>query len=566
MRTVSCEVQADATLTTGDCDDADEDISPAVDEQCDGIDNNCDDLIDDEDAGVVDRSYWYRDGDGDGYGVEEDRVFQCFPPEGYVELITDCDDDDSARYPAAVEFCMDGVDNNCDGVVDDCTMSLADADATLWGHEQKDYVGKSLTGAGDLNQDGWDDIVVGALWAGEYSCGEVSIVYGPISGEHVLADVADVVFWNEEENYLGQSIAVLDIDGDGGRDVVTSSYNAPAYDGSTAGGAVYVKYGPFAPGAIQIGVEADTILRGAEQEYAGATLVNAGDVEGDGADELLVGAHGASALGVENSGVAYLLTYSDIEQGDLSEATARVVGESSYDFGYGVQAAAGDVDGDGFSDVLIGATGQSGDRDHSGAAFLFLGPIEGTRSLGDADLKVSGIFSDTCIGSSLSVADLDDDGVKDLLIGDLCDPTNAEDSGAVYLVSGTERGDFSLTNAIGRLLGENRDDKAGIVEAVDDFNQDGRSDILVGAHYHDETGSNAGAVYLILEPVNGTQYLEDAALKLYGINSGAWAGAVLAGVGDVNADGAPDIAIGAYGTYRGDVKVGAVHLLFGGPI
>ncbi len=123
---------ADAT----DCDDADASISPVATERCDGIDNDCDGLVDDEDDSVAVTSTWYADADGDGYGVSTDAVVACDQPSGYAALSGDCDDVVASVNPGASEHC-DGVDEDCDGVVDDAAVDLitwyADTDGDAYG-------------------------------------------------------------------------------------------------------------------------------------------------------------------------------------------------------------------------------------------------------------------------------------------------------------------------------------------------------------------------------------------------------------------------------------------------
>ena len=95
-----------------DCDDGNAAVNAEVAETCgDGIDNDCDGEVDE---GVV----WYRDADADGYGDPDAAVSSCDPPAGYVADGTDCDDTDAQVFPAALELCDDGADNDCDGLTD----------------------------------------------------------------------------------------------------------------------------------------------------------------------------------------------------------------------------------------------------------------------------------------------------------------------------------------------------------------------------------------------------------------------------------------------------------------
>ncbi len=116
-----------------DCDDTNAAVNPAASEICDGIDNDCDTLVDDADDSLdaTTQSTWYRDADADGYGNESDRIEACDAPAWYVEENAagfDCDDTDPAYHPGAIEAdCTDPNDYNCDG-----SVAYADADNDGW--------------------------------------------------------------------------------------------------------------------------------------------------------------------------------------------------------------------------------------------------------------------------------------------------------------------------------------------------------------------------------------------------------------------------------------------------
>jgi hypothetical protein len=121
----ACSQPSGSSAVDGDCDDADASASPAADESCDGVDNDCDGDVDEADA--VDAATWYTDGDGDGFGDAASPQTGCTQPSGTVSDSDDCDDDDASVYPRADEYC-NGVDDDCDGDVDE-----ADAvDAATW--------------------------------------------------------------------------------------------------------------------------------------------------------------------------------------------------------------------------------------------------------------------------------------------------------------------------------------------------------------------------------------------------------------------------------------------------
>ncbi len=120
-------------LQSGDCDDADPTISPVVEDTCNGQDDNCNGLVD-EDA--LNR-LWFRDADGDQFGTELDTVDACEEVSGYVQIGGDCDDADAATNPAAFDGC-DGVDRDCNGIPDDDVLEQVwyeDGDADGFGEE-----------------------------------------------------------------------------------------------------------------------------------------------------------------------------------------------------------------------------------------------------------------------------------------------------------------------------------------------------------------------------------------------------------------------------------------------
>ena len=102
----------DGYFADEDCDDRNPDIHPNAKEYCDGIDNNCDGVLDDDNA--VDAQPWFVDNDGDGDAGEDDTIYACEQPENTYLSALDCDDNDATTYPGADEVC-DGKDNDCAG-------------------------------------------------------------------------------------------------------------------------------------------------------------------------------------------------------------------------------------------------------------------------------------------------------------------------------------------------------------------------------------------------------------------------------------------------------------------
>ncbi|MCK6522492.1 hypothetical protein L6R49_13755 [Myxococcota bacterium] len=135
----ACEAPEGYALVGGDCDDDDLGVNPGAQEVCSGLDEDCDGLIDDEDDSLDlgTATTTYTDTDGDGYGDADGATLSCDAPPGNVDNRDDCDDGDAEVSPAGTELC-DGLDNNCDGAVDegsaaDASTWYADADADGYG-------------------------------------------------------------------------------------------------------------------------------------------------------------------------------------------------------------------------------------------------------------------------------------------------------------------------------------------------------------------------------------------------------------------------------------------------
>jgi hypothetical protein len=138
----ACAAPSGYTSDDTDCDDGDAAINPDAYEACDGIDNDCDGLVDDDDPDAATAGTWYADADGDGLGDPAASTSACAPPSGTVADATDCDDGDPAINPAASEVC-DGIDNDCDGLVDDDDPVVTGGTSTWY----VDYDGDGYGGA-----------------------------------------------------------------------------------------------------------------------------------------------------------------------------------------------------------------------------------------------------------------------------------------------------------------------------------------------------------------------------------------------------------------------------------
>jgi hypothetical protein len=434
----------------------------------------------------------------------------------------------------------------------DDTIDLSTADAKLVGEEEDDHAGGSVSGAGDVNADGNDDVLVGAPNNddGGSSAGAAYLVLGPVTGTFDLSRADAKLVGEGTYNYAGSAVSGAgDVDDDGHDDLLVGTHPSEVW-ASTDDGTPYLLLGPVT-GTLDLS-EADAKFVGEDpdDDGVGDFLSGAGDVDGDGRGDLLVGAPGNDEGG-DLAGAAYLILGPVTGAVDLSFAAAKLVGEESWDrAGYFVSDA-GDTDADGHHDVLVGGTPDQG------AVYLVRGPVTGTLELALADAKLVG---DEWYDESVSGAgDVDGDGHDDVLIGGTV--PRDDYTGAAYLVLGPVTGTLDLTLADATLVGESWGDHAGAsVSAAGDVDRDGHHDVLVGAPFE----GAAGATYLVRGPVTGTFDLSLADAKFVGESGDAYSGGTVSGAGDVDADGRGDVLVSAWNNSEGGFAAGAVYLLYGG--
>ena len=163
MDTLSCYTLSGYVANDDDCDDDDSSIHPLAAEVCNGVDDDCDSLIDDADTSITGQQVWYADVDGDGYGNSEMDTLSCYTLSGYVANDDDCDDDDSSIHPLAAEIC-NGVDDDCDNLIDDADTSItgqqlwyADIDGDGYGNSEMDTLSCYTLSGYVANDDDCDD-------------------------------------------------------------------------------------------------------------------------------------------------------------------------------------------------------------------------------------------------------------------------------------------------------------------------------------------------------------------------------------------------------------------------
>jgi len=344
------------------------------------------------------------------------------------------------------------------------------ADLTLHGLESGEFFGASLGGDIDINGDGFSDIVVGA-WGGDgggTDSGGAYVFYGG-PGADSVPDIA--IVGAEQEDYLGASVSGIgDFDGDGYDDFIVGSTKSDHF--SMNFGAAFIYLG--GPAADNV---ADLIL-GGPSGFFGIAVSGAGDVNGDGYDDVIVGAR---YNGGGNAGAAFVY-YGGPGADNVADLTLN--GQSGEWFGDSVSGG-GDINGDGYDDLLVGAPNSNLDGTNAGRAYAYFG---GPGADGIADLILLGDFEKR-LGSSVSIAgDLDGDGFDDLIAGA---PLGI---GTTYVYRGGVSPD-NIPDAA--LYGTALDDDFGMsVSGVGDLNGNGLHEFIVGAPSNSDGGSGAGRAYV----------------------------------------------------------------------
>ena len=459
--------------------------------------------------------------------------------------------------------------------LDPCTPPGSDADVFFVGEAHGDNAGVGVAGAGDFDGDGRPDLLFGAYRNSEggFDAGAAYVVSSGSSCTVSLADADLKIVAKDDMDQMGAQVSGAgDLNGDGFDDIIVGSPYATALQ---AQGEAYVVYGPTT-GTIDV-EDADAVLVGEDlANYAGSSVAGAGDVNGDGFDDLLVGATRDDAGG--NAAGAVYVVYGPVEGTiDLADADAKLIGEQLNDsVGFSV-APAGNVNGDNYADIIVGTPFHDGS---AGAAYIVYGPVEGTIDLAFADAKLTGQPQDYAGWSVAGAGDVNDDGFDDVVMGAPYSDAGGTYSGAVHVVYGPIEGDFDLADADATLVGEEAFDHVGLsVSSAGDVNGDGFDDVVVGAQPDDPllgtTHPPAGdvAAYVVYGPMVGTIDLASADAKYESGSPNGQAGYEVAGVGDVDGDGFDDLLVGVprYGEDAdaaaggsGD-RPGGAMLIFGSP-
>ena len=266
-------------------------------------------------------------------------------------------------------------------------LDLANADAKLVG-EPGDIAGAAAVGIGDIDGDMFDDVVVSAVTndAGGDNSGVVYLMRGPLKGTVNLSTAHATLVGEKEGDLAGQDAGPAgDVNDDGVPDILVGTHRDDV--GGDDAGALYVVFGPV-KGTFDLGNANAKLIGEAAGDWAGFKSSGGRDVNGDGRDDILVGARNAG--GFVGPGAAYLVYGPPSGTTNLATADVKFTGEGQQDLAGSDVALLGDVDGDGLDDLLIAA--ESGDTDvpNVGLGYVFANPTKGERDLGDADTKLIG--------------------------------------------------------------------------------------------------------------------------------------------------------------------------------
>lgn len=378
----------------------------------------------------------------------------------------------------------------------------------------------------------------------------------------------------------GGAVAIVpDLNGDGFDDIVISSPFDD--DGGTDAGQVYVYFGKAAgfPASTNLGTADASFIGENGGDQAGCSIAS-GDFNGDGLGDLALGAWGSSTGGAF-AGAVYVVFgtlgawATDV---DLSGADVKLVGETAGDFaGFNISSA-GDVDGDGIEDLLIGAYGEASAGNQAGKLYVVLGhqgAWSSSASLSTADASWTGeVAGDRAGWSVAGVGDLNGDGFDDLVVGAPRHDGSAIFSGKVYVILGESDPSnlgLSLASVSNSLLGQSALDEAGTsVARAGDVDGDGFADVLISAPYRDIGASDAGAVYIMAGRTGAVPYglnasLATANLVVTGEGIGDHLGLATAGGGDLNGDGYADVVLGSPDRDQSGTDRGMAYILLGRP-
>lgn len=547
------------TVLSGDCADGAPDVHPDAEEQCNGVDDDCDLAVDEG----VELTVWYADTDGDGFGAGV-GVPACLAPESYVANAADCGSEDPAVSPTAGEVPYDGVDQDCDGSdLDDLDGDGDAAEAAGGGDcEDTDASRSSLATEtwsndridndcdGDALEDvAWDITTVTTRFDGPGAGAELGRGVA-VAGDCLLLD-APYVEENRGAVFAERGAGVRTVGGGGlvegsapyaylstkdvGTDLIVMGEPVLA-----AGRAWLVSSETLCSGALDLESDAQSIAGVELDDFFGADATWVGDIDGDGAEELAVAAIGSG----EEEGAISIFSGAGLHSvSSAQDADWTVRGGA---VGVSLSAVAR-ADGREASWLVFAGTPTVDDD-----AAIRRVSVDGLQT-GDVDDLADGWVTGIGTLRPIVVGDMSVDGSDDLVLAgaasalwDIADIEGSvsEGEGEVYLRA---EGDEWLTN----------------VTPLGDIDGGGRADVLLQADDFPLGEARGRVAFLFGEDLlpGAVNYFERQRLTAYGGSVGDAFGYRAAAVGDFDGDGASDVAIGAYGADSNGASAGSVYLV-----
>ncbi len=465
-----------------DCDDTDPDLSPGAEERWDGRDSDCDGVGDDAVVSAV--AAWAVDGEaGDALGYPQGLGVGDIDGDGVADLALASA---LAGGEAGGAWLLSGADAaDWDGPVSDGAIT------SVAGGVAGNRLGSLGPVLGDLDGDGIADLL---LAGSDTAGGAAGCVWlgGDLTGEHDSSDAWATLYGADDDEI--RALSHLDLDGSGVADVVWADMGY-----STERGRVYTLLDEALAGGgvLSMATAYEARVRGTSNyDYVGSSL-GGGDVDGDGTDDLLLGAYG---IGSGEAGALYGYLGGSALTGALdagSGAAFTLTGVGSADRVGEAPAAVGDLDGDGSLDLAVPAVG-------SGEVLVFFdaSTLSGTVRTSAADAVLSGGEADL-FGASIAVADLSGDGVSELTVGapDTRTPGAGAQPGEAFVFRVSGSGSYGAIDASARLEGEEGGDAfGGTLLGGLDLDGDGRGDLILAAWGQDGGGADSGRTYGVLMP------------------------------------------------------------------
>ncbi|MEO0216562.1 MAG: FG-GAP-like repeat-containing protein [candidate division WOR-3 bacterium] len=414
------------------------------------------------------------------------------------------------------------------------------------------HYGYAVSCAGDINGDGYQDVLIGAPGydAGFQDVGAAYLYYGSASG------LSNTAYWigqsNQANAHYGNSLSCAgDVNGDGYSDVIVG---APDYDnGQTDEGMAFVYYGsPY-------GLPTSPNWTGESNQasaYYGISVSTAGDVNGDGYSDVIIGAHYYDG-GQTNEGRVY------VYHGSASglATSPNWTGQSNQaDAHYGTSVAcAGDVNGDGYSDVIIGIPEFDNNETDEGRAYVYHGSASGLSTLPTWSAEPN--VSNASFGRSVATAgDINGDGYADVIVGAPLYTNGQGDEGAAFVYHGSASG-LSTAPMWTNEANQNNAYFGFSVSTAGDVNGDGYADVIVGAPFYTNGQDYEGAAFVYHGSASG---LSTTPMWTNESNqNNAYFGFSVSTAGDVNGDGYSDVIIGAHYYDNGETDEGRAFVYHG---